>query len=32
VCCIDNTIDVVSSSGTLLFPGATWSIPLPAPV
>jgi hypothetical protein len=32
VCCIDNNIDVTSSNGTLTFPGATWTIPLPAPV
>ncbi|MCE2835621.1 MAG: hypothetical protein LW834_01260 [Cyanobium sp. 49614_E6] len=32
VCCIDNGTDVTSSNGTLTFPGATWTIPLPAPV
>jgi hypothetical protein len=32
VCCVDNGTDVVSSNGTLTFPGATWTIPLPAPV
>lgn len=31
VCCIDNGVDVVTSNSTLTFPGASWTIPLPAP-
>ena len=32
VCSIDNSSDLVTVNSTLSFPGATWTIPLPAPI
>jgi len=32
VCCVDNGIDLVSSSSTMQWNASTWEIPLPAPV
>jgi hypothetical protein len=32
VCCVDNGIDLVSSSSTMVWNASTWAIPLPAPV
>jgi hypothetical protein len=32
VCCIDNGVDLVSSSSTMTWNSSTWEIPLPAPV
>jgi hypothetical protein len=32
VCCIDNGVDLVSSSSTMTWNASTWEIPLPAPV
>jgi hypothetical protein len=32
VCCVDNGIDLVSSSSTMTWNASTWQIPLPAPV
>jgi hypothetical protein len=32
VCCIDNGVDLVSSSSTMTWNSSTWEIPLPAPI
>ena len=32
VCCVDNGIDLVSSSSTMTWNASTWAIPLPAPI
>ena len=32
VCCVDNGVDLVSSSSTMIWNNSTWQIPLPAPV
>jgi hypothetical protein len=32
VCCVDNGVDLVSSSSTMTWSASTWAIPLPAPI
>jgi hypothetical protein len=32
VCCVDNGVDLVSSSSTMTWNSSTWEIPLPAPI